>query len=98
MVVEPVEAFLPEPAVFRDPIGDFPQRLCLEAAGAALGLASLRNQPRALQHLQVPGDGGRAHIERFGKILYRFLAGSEPCQNGASRRVGESGEGGVELR
>ena len=51
--VEPVEAGVPEGAVALHPLGGLPQRPGLEAARAPLGVAAARDQPGALEHLQV---------------------------------------------
>jgi hypothetical protein len=43
-------------------------------------------------------DGGLAHGERFGQLGNGGLAEGEPREDGAAGRVGESGEGSVEVR
>ena len=44
----------------------------------------------------MPGDGGKAHGERFRQLLHRRFALGEAGQDGAAGRVGQGGEGGVE--
>src|SRR5262249_5174528 len=56
-----------------------------------------RNQPRALQHLQVPRHRRQADVERLGEFRNRGLAERQPGQDGPPRRVGESREGGAEV-
>ena len=50
-----------------------------------------------LQNLQMLGDGGKAHGERFRQLLHRRFAAGEPRQDGAAGGIGEGGEGGVEV-
>ena len=95
--VEALEARLTELAVVLQPAGGVGSGWRLEPAGAALGVAAARDQAGVLQHLEVLGDRGLAHLERLGELLDRGLAQREPREDRPSRRVGKSGEGGVEL-
>src|SRR5688572_4224936 len=61
IVVQPVEAGIPERAIALDPVGDLLQRPGLQPAGPPLRRAAARHQPGALQHLQMLGHGGQAH-------------------------------------
>ena len=95
--VEALEARLEQRAVVLQPAGGVGQRLGLEPAGAALGVAAARDQAGALQHLEMLGDRGLAHRERLGELVHRGLAQRQPGEDRPARRVGKSGEGGVEL-
>jgi len=53
IVVKPIEAFFPEPAVTLDPIGDLPERTAPEPAGPPLRPPALGDQPRAVEDLEV---------------------------------------------
>jgi len=53
IVVKPIEAFFPEPAVALDPIGDLPERTAPEPAGPPLRPPALGDQSRALEDLEV---------------------------------------------
>src|SRR5271170_7017855 len=75
---EPVEAFLPVLAVLLDPVRHFLQRLRRDSARSPLRFASARDQPGALQHLEVFGYGGQRHLERFGEFGDRSFSRSEP--------------------
>ena len=46
----------------------------LNPARPPLGLASARNEARALEHAQVLRDGGHAHLERLGELGDRAFA------------------------
>lgn len=59
-------------------------------------LAATLDQPRALQHPQVLGDGGQGDAERTGELRDGGLPDPKPGQDRASRGVGEGGEGRVE--
>src|ERR1700754_2255766 len=64
VVVEAVEALLPELAVGFDPAGDLPQGLRLDLAGAALRIAAARDEPCVFQDLQMLRDVRQRHVER----------------------------------
>src|SRR5438105_3143242 len=53
VLVQPVEALFPEPAVVLDPLGGVLQRRRLQPARPPLRFAAARDQPGALQHLQM---------------------------------------------
>src|SRR3954453_22721231 len=93
-----LEAALPEAAVALDPIGGVLERLGLEVGGAELRGLTSRDQPGTLQHLEVL----RHRLDADRKGLSEFADGGvalgEPLQDRPPRRVGESGEGAIELR
>src|SRR4051794_21568602 len=65
VILETVEALFPELTVIFDPLRDVFERLGLQAARAPLRVAAAGNESGALQHLQVLGDRGQAHLERL---------------------------------
>src|SRR5271169_3665936 len=69
IVVQPIEALIPEAPVAIHPVGDLSERHGPKAAGPSLRLATPRNQPGPLQHLEVLGDGGRTDGEGPGEIF-----------------------------
>jgi hypothetical protein len=97
VVLQPVKALFPEPAVLLYKIGDLVQRFRLQSAGPPLRLAAARDQAGALQHLEVFGNGGSGHFEWRGELRDRCLARGETCKDRAASRVGECGEGGAEV-
>src|SRR6185369_2700248 len=96
-IFQPIEAAFPEDAVALDPIGDLPQGLRLEPARPPLRMAAARDQPGALQHLEMLGDRGRADGERCRQLLHRGLARYEPRQDGPACGIREGREGGAEV-
>src|SRR6266702_3003424 len=91
-----VETLLPVAPVVLDPVGDVPEWSRLEPAGPPLRLAPSRDQARAGKNFQVPGDGGKADVEGFCKLLNRSLSGREPGEDRAPGGVGEGGEDGAQ--
>src|SRR5262245_26220309 len=65
VIVEAVEPFLPEPSIGAEPVVDGLESSRLDAARPPLRLAAARDQTRPLQHLEVLGNGGKAHLEGF---------------------------------
>ena len=84
-----LEALLPEVAITLHPSSRFREWLGLEPARPALRVAAFRNQARALQYLEVLGDGGLADREGFGKLQYGCLADGEAGQDRPPCWVGE---------
>src|SRR5437868_3376270 len=52
----------------------------------------------ALEHLEVSGDGGLRHLEGLGQFHDGGFAKRQTRQNRPARRVGQRGEGGIEVR
>src|SRR6516164_2580101 len=73
ILVEAIKAVVPEAAIMIEPLGSVPERPCFEPARPPLCLAASRDQPGAFQHLQVLGDGGKAHRKGFGELADRGL-------------------------
>src|SRR5207237_10621974 len=55
-LVEVAKTGLPKPAVGLQPLCSLGERLRFDPRGASLSVTSPRDQPRALEHLQVLGD------------------------------------------
>src|SRR6266513_1468589 len=71
IVVQTVEGRCPEPPVLPHPIGDVLERARLEPAGPPLRPPPARNQPGALQHLEMLGNPGEAHLEGLRQLRDR---------------------------
>src|SRR6266540_2498021 len=97
VLIEAVEALLPEAPVALEPVGGVLQRCPVQPRGPRLRRASSRDQPGVLEHLEVLGDRLEAHGEGFGELVDRGLAVGEPCEDRTACRVGEGGEGAAEL-
>src|SRR5581483_4296559 len=91
--VEAVEALLPEPAIALEPFVDFLERQRLDAAGPPLRLAAAADQPGALEHLEMLGDGGAADVEWRGELGDRGLPQRQAGEDRPARGVGQRGEG-----
>src|SRR6516225_10041694 len=63
VAVEPAEALFPVLPIELDPVGDALERVGLEPARAPLRLAAPLDQPGALEHLEMLGHRGQAHVE-----------------------------------
>src|SRR5882724_341084 len=74
IVLQAIQVLLPETAIVLEPIGGVLERTRLQLAGPPLRLATAGDQPGALQHLQVLGDGGKAHREGLRQLRDRRLA------------------------
>src|SRR5712692_3941577 len=96
VAVQLVEALLPVAPVVLDPVGDVLERIRLKPAGPPLRLAAALDQPGALEHFQVLGHGGEAHVEGLGQFQDRGFARGEAREDRAPRGIGESGEGRAE--
>jgi len=94
--IEILEAALPELAIVREPSSGFGEGPGFETGGAALGVATARNQAGALEDFEVFGDSGLAHGEGSGQLEDGGFSPSEAGEDGAARRVSEGREGGVE--
>ena len=93
VLIESIEALLPEPPITLDPFGDLFEPIGFETAGPPLRFAATRDEPRALQHPEVLGHGGKGHVERLRKLRDRCLALREPREDCAPRRVRQRAEG-----
>src|SRR5258708_2476625 len=93
MAAELVEASIPEASVVIEPGPRVLQGLGLEMARAPLGIAAVRDQARALQDLQVLGNGRQAHVVGRGQFADRRIPLRELCEQPAPGRVGKSEQG-----
>src|ERR1700704_4837841 len=93
VAVQLVEALFPVTPVVLDPVGDVLERIRLEPARPPLRLASALDPARALEHLQVLGDGGQADLEGLGQFHDRGFPRGEAREDGTPRRIGEGGKG-----
>src|SRR5438128_3403304 len=83
IIVQAIEALLPEVAVVLQPVGGVLERPRLEPAGPPLGLAAARDQAGSLQHLEMLGHGRKAHLEGLGQLRDRSLARGEAGEDRA---------------
>src|SRR5438093_1710084 len=91
--VESIEPLLPEPAVTLHPFGDIPEALRLEPGRTPLRLAAARDEPGALEHLEMLRDRGKRHVEGLGQLRDGRLTLRETREDGPPCRVGERTEG-----
>jgi hypothetical protein len=96
VVIELIEVGFPEPAVLIEPFAGIFECRCGEPAWTPLCVAVAHNQSGVLEHLQVLGDGGEGHVERFSEFRYRGLAPGEPGQDGTPGWIGECCESRIE--
>ena len=60
--------------------------------------AAAADQPRALEHAQMLGNGGEGNGVRPGQVGDAFIALREMLQNPAAGRISQSGEGTIKAR
>ena len=97
VLVEPVEALLPIPAILVEPIGCGFELARVELAGTPLGVAAAGDEARPFEDFEVTGDGGKADVKGLGELVDGCLAEGKPRENGATGGIGKSGEGGAEM-
>src|SRR5665213_252292 len=96
VLVEAVEALLPEPAVVVEPVEGALQLPGFQPRRTPLRIAAAGDEAGLLQNFEVLRNRRLADLEGFGKLFDRGLAGSEAGQDRAPGGVGESGKGGAE--
>src|SRR6185312_10223444 len=96
VVIQRVEARVPEVAILLDPIRYFLERRRFDSRGAPLCVASARDQSGTLEHLEMPRDRRLADGERLRQLRDRRLSCGEARKNCAPGGVGEGRESGVE--
>src|ERR1700693_1848206 len=74
VAVQLVEALFPVAPVVLDPVGDVLERIRLEPAGPPLRLAAALDQARALEDLQVLGNGGQGPVGGVRPVSGRGIA------------------------
>src|SRR5688500_14084909 len=77
VVIQAIEALVPDPAVLLEPVGDVAKRRRVESGRTPLGIAAAADEAGAREHLEVPGHGWQAHRERAGQLADGGLAGGE---------------------
>src|SRR5215472_18316734 len=97
VAVEAAEAALPVAAVAFRPLRHIAQRRRLQAARPRLTTPPAAHESRALEHLQMLGDRRLADRERARELHHPRFAAGEAREDGTARRVGERGEGVVEV-
>src|ERR1700722_4113112 len=90
IVVQPVQALLPEAAIVLHPPGDILQGTGPQPARPPLRLAAASDETRTLQHLQMLGHCRHAHLKRSRQFGDGRLTQSQRRQNGTG---GGSGQG-----
>src|SRR3990170_8559442 len=95
--VQAIETLLPEAAISFQPFIGVLERARAEPAGAPLRLATARDQAGALQHLEVLGDRGQAHLEGLGQLRDGRLTRGQASENRAPGGIGEGGKGCAQL-
>src|SRR5579885_228333 len=96
VLVETIEAFLPETPILLDPISRVLERRRFQPARSPLGLPPPADQPRSLEHLEMFRDGGKAHVERLRQFGDRKLAHREAGEDRPSGGIGQRRESGAE--
>jgi len=94
--VQAIEAFGPETPVMLDPVGYIFEGASLEAARTPLRFAAAGDQPGALEHFEVLGDGGHADVKGLCELRDGSFSGDKASQDGAAGGIGESGKGVAE--
>lgn len=61
-------------------------------------MALAGEQPGALQHPEVLGDGRQGHGEGRGQLAHRRLAAGQPLEDGAAGGIRQRLEGPVQRR
>jgi len=92
VVVEAIEARLPVAPVFADPVGYVAEPLRLEAARPPLGLASLLDEPGALEDPQVLRDRRETEVKRGGQLRDCGLPPGESSEDAPASGIGQSRE------
>src|SRR5206468_9257324 len=85
------------PLVALQPSIGLRERLGFDPTRPSLRITAARNQPSALQHLQVLGDGRLTYRERLGELCHRGLAGCEAREDRPPCWISQRGERCVEV-
>src|SRR5450755_2446213 len=68
IVVEPVQALVPQAAIVLQPTVNAAKRLGFDLAGPPLRLPAARDETSMLENLQMLGNRRKAHVERLGEL------------------------------
>src|SRR6188768_2960128 len=96
VLIETIEALLPEPPVARRKGGNLTQGAGVELARAVLRLPAARDEACMLEHAQVLRDGGAAHVERRREFRDGGWSRRETREDRAPGGIGERREGRAE--
>jgi len=96
IVGQAIEASVPEALIAFEPLEDISEGSGLEVAGAPLRLSATRNQARGFQHLQVLGNGRKAHVIRLGQLSHGGVAIRQSGKDSTPRGIAESEQGRAE--
>lgn len=96
ILVQAIEALIPNPAIALDPLGDLLERASLEPAWPPLRPAAACDQSGALQYLEMLRNSGEGRVEGLGQFLDRGFTRSEARKDRAPSGVGQGPEGGAE--
>src|SRR5687768_13866666 len=94
--VEPLVVAFPDLPVVLEPLRRVRERLALDPRRPALRLAAARDEPGALEHLQVLRHRRLRHREPLGQLRNGRIAGREPGEDRPAGRVRERRERRVE--
>ncbi|KHL04346.1 hypothetical protein LK10_05280 [Sinomonas humi] len=94
--VEAFIALLDQLAVAVQPSREAAQCGGVQMAGAALGVATARDQAGFFEHLEVLRDGLQGDGERFGKFVHRGVSLGQTCYKAPAQGIRESSESAVE--
>jgi hypothetical protein len=94
MIFQSIQTRRPQPAVFRQPIIEFGQRLGPDAIEAALGVRASLNHSRLFEHPQVLRHGRLAQVEIIHELSYRSLPLSKEVKDGPSAGRAQDVKGG----
>src|SRR3954454_23246154 len=92
VLVELLEALTPRFTRVLRPPRDLVERRRTELTRPALCIPTARDQPRALEHLQMPRDRWKADLERRGELEHRRLTPCQARDDGPPGGIGERGK------
>src|SRR5262249_44914614 len=96
IVIQAIEALLPETAIVFQPVAGILERARPKPAGPPLRLATAGDQTGALEHLEMLRNGRKAHRERVGQLRDRCLARGEARKDRTPSGIGEGGGSGAQ--
>src|SRR5438132_444027 len=96
VLLEPVVALFPEPAVFLYPVGDLLERPRLEPGGAPLCLPAPGDQPGPFEHPEVLGYSGQGHVEGLGQLSHGRRPRRQAGEDRSTRGIGERSERAIQ--
>src|SRR4029077_19067045 len=97
VIVQTIEPLLPYHTVMLQPIGYILEGASLQPARPPLRFAPPGDEPCVLQHFQVLGNRGHAHVEWLGQFGDRSLAGDQASQDRSPSGISKGGEGAAEV-